>query len=177
MPKEKKHSTYAMIFVKATDFSSWNFFKGNKSEVQESYIVDKKKPIISVIATSYGIRRGGSAIVIFKVNDKRSDSITDVYIETQTGKKFIPQPFFKGEDKYYISLLAWPINDVSFKASIFAKDKAGNVAKNFINLYLKERQYRRSTIHLKDSFLSGKISALAQRHEKSQETDLLTDYF
>ena len=177
MPKEKKHSTYATIFVKATDFSNWHFFKGNKSEIQESYIVDRQKPIISIIAASYGIRRGGVAVVIFKVDDKRANSISDVYIETQKGKKFIPQPFFKEGGKYYISLLAWPINDISFKANIVAKDKAGNVATNFINLYLKEKQYRRSTIHLKDSFLSGKISALAQRSEKSQETDSLTDYF
>ena len=95
MPKEKKHSTYATIFVKATDFSNWHFFKGNKSEIQESYIVDRQKPIISIIAASYGIRRGGVAVVIFKVDDKRANSISDVYIETQKGKKFIPQPFLK----------------------------------------------------------------------------------
>ena len=178
IPREKKFkSNYTTIIVTATDTSSWNFLKGNSTEIKETFIVDKFRPTISILASSYGIRRGGAATVIFKVDDKQTDSLSDVYIESQTGRRFIPQPFFRNNQKYYISLVAWPITDVSFRGHIIAKDKAGNISQSSLNLYLKEKKYKVSNLTLKESFLSGKISSLASEHEKASYTDLLTDYF
>jgi len=178
MPKNKRlTASYTTIFVTTTDYSDWNFFNGNSAKIKETFTVDKLRPTISIIASSYGIRRGGAAVIIFKVDDKQFDSIEDIHIETSTGRKFIPQPFYNDSQKYFISLVAWPITDISFRGMVVAKDKAGNFSQSVINLYLKEKRYKVSNIVLKKNFLTGKISSLASEHEKAAYTDSLSDYF
>ncbi|HIC09936.1 MAG TPA: M23 family metallopeptidase [Campylobacterales bacterium] len=178
LPRNSKfRNNYTVIRVEATDFSNWNFFSGNKVTYEETVIVDTVKPTISVVNSSYGIRRGGAATVIFKVDDGANSNLADVYIETTTGKKFIPQPFLEGGGKYYISLVAWDLRDVTFNGKIVAKDRAGNVATTGLNLYLKEKRYKLSNISLKESFLNGKIATLASTHEKSEYTDDVVEYF
>ena len=178
LPRNSKfRNNYTVIRVEATDFSNWHFFSGNQATYEETVIVDTVKPTISVVNSSYGIRRGGAATVIFKVDDGANSNLADVYIETTTGKKFIPQPFLERGGKYYISLVAWDLRDVTFNGKIVAKDRAGNMATTGLNLYLKEKRYKLSNISLKESFLNGKIATLASTHEKSEYTDDVVEYF
>ena len=151
------------IIVEAKDVSKWNFFKGNAVKQVFTLQIDKKRPRLSILSNSYKISRGGSALVIFKVDD---ENIDELYIKGNNDKKFIPQPFYK--DGYFISLLAWPVVDSSFKATIIAKDKAGNVARSYVPLYLKQKDYRISKINLSDKFLKGKIADLAEEFEETQ---------
>jgi len=170
---EPPRSAYGMkdksikVIVEATDASKWNFLKGNKVVKEFELKVDKKRPELSIISNSYKITKGGSALVIFKVND---ENLKDFYIETNFGKKFIPQPFYK--KGYYISLLAWPITEQNFQATIVANDYASNESKSSIPLYIKDKKYRVSNIKLSDNFLKGKIAELA---EEFAETRGLSD--
>jgi len=154
------------IIVEATDISKWNLLAGNRAATSTKLIIDKKRPRLSIITNSWAIRKGGSALVVFKVEDSELDSIT---IETNFDKTFIAQPFYK--EGYYASLLAWPITESGFKAVVVAKDKAGNVSKSTIPLRQREKQYRLSKIKLSDKFLDGKVADLAQMYS---ETDLAT---
>lgn len=160
---EPPRSAYGMkdksikVIVEANDASKWNFFKGNKIVKEFELIVDKKRPELSIISHSYKITKGGSALVIFKISD---ENLKEFYIETNFGKKFIPQPFYK--DGYYISLLAWPVTEQSFKATIVAQDFASNESKSYVPLYLQDKKYRVSNIKLSDNFLKGKIAELAE---------------
>jgi len=163
MMKDKK----IQIIVEATDSSKWNFFSGNRAIKKINLIIDKKRPKISNIDHSYKIRKGGSALVVVKVTD---DNLKDLYIETNFGKKFKLEPFYK--DGYYISLVAWPVTQKHFKATLVATDEAGNKAKSYIPLYLKNKNYRVSHIKLSDRFLKGKIAELA---EDFIETQGITD--
>ena len=151
------------IVVVATDSSKWNFFSGNKSVKTFDLIIDKKRPKLNIVSNSYGISKGGSALVVFKVED---ENINELYILGRNGKKFIPQPFYK--EGYYISLMAWPVKDSSFKATIIATDYAGNKAKEYVPLYLKEKRYRVSKIKISDKFLKGKIADLAEEFDETQ---------
>lgn len=165
---EPPRSTYSIksnveITVEATDLSKWNFLKGNKAKKTFKYIIDKKRPQLHIVNNSYKISRGGSAVVIFKVEDK---NLQDIYIKGNNEKLFHPQPFYK--EGYYISLLAWPVVDKDFKATVIAKDKAGNIAKSYIPLYLKQKNYRVSKMKLSDKFLKGKIADLAEEFEETQ---------
>jgi len=155
------------IIVEAQDISKWNFFKGNTSQKVFEYVVDRKRPRVSVIANSYKIVKGGAALVVFKATD---ENLKDVYIKTSFGKVFHPTPFYK--EGYYISLLAWPIKANHFRAEVVATDMAGNKVKSYIPLYLKNKQYRVSRIKLSDKFLKGKIYDLASEFE---ETDGVED--
>ena len=152
-----------VLVIEVNDASHWNFLNGNSVKQEFKFNIDKKRPQTAILSNSYKITKGGSALVIFKVFDK---NIKDIYIESDNNKKFMPQPFYK--DGYYISLLAWPIKNSSFKATIIAKDYAGNISKTHIPLYLKNKNYKVSNIKLSDRFLKGKIADLAEEFEETQ---------
>ena len=147
---KKKHFT---LNIQSIDTSKWNFFSGNSTSKKVNIIIDLKRPILYTVNSSYGIRRGGSAIVVFKASDPNLKSL---YITTPFGKKFIPTPFYKKD--YYISLLAWPIQEKKFRANIIAVDKAGNISRAHIPLFLKANRFRKEKIKIKDSFLNNKIA-------------------
>lgn len=150
------------LTIEATDSSKWNFLSGNQAIKKSLIHVDTKRPELVIINNSYKIIQGGAAAVVFKVKD---DNLKNLYIKTSFGKKFKPTPFYK--DGYYISLLAWPSNEKSFKATIIASDEAGNIAKSRVRFYLKSKKYRVSTIILKDNFLDGKILDLAEEDDSN----------
>jgi murein DD-endopeptidase MepM/ murein hydrolase activator NlpD len=151
------------IIVMAKDISKWNLLKGNMAQKVFKLHIDKKRPQVSIVANSYKISLGGSALVIFKALD---ENLNQLYIETDKKRRFKVEPFYK--ENYYIALIAWPIVNSTFRATIVAKDSAGNVYKAYIPLYLKRKAYRLSTIRLKDSFLKGKIADLAEEFEETQ---------
>ncbi len=165
---EPQRSVYAIkdkevkIIVEAQDASKWNFFNGNLVQKEFLFTVDKKRPQVSIIANSYKISKGGSAIVIFKAKD---DNIDKIYIKTNFGKKFKVTPFYK--EGYYVSLLAWPITEKSFRADVYVSDLAGNRVKAYISLYLKDRSYKISRIKISDKFLQGKIADLASEFDET----------
>lgn len=162
-------SAYAMkeknikIVVEATDASKWNLFKGNIARSEFELKIDKKRPLVNIIVNSYKINKGGAALVIFKTED---ENLKNVYIETNFGKKFIAQPFYK--EGYYISLLAWPITEKDFKATVVAEDYAQNTIQAYIPLYLQDKIYKVSNIKIEDNFLKGKIADLAEEFEETQ---------
>jgi len=152
------------IIVLAQDASKWNFLNGNQTIKEFNLKIDKKKPELITIAHSYKINKGGSAVVIFKVSD---ENLKEIYIDTSFGKKFKPQPFYK--EGYFISLLAWPVKEDAFRATVVAKDYAGNVSKSYIPLYLKQKNYKISKIKISDRFLKGKIAELADKFLEDEE--------
>ena len=154
------------IIVEARDASKWNFLNGNQVHKEIALSVDKKRPQVSIIANSYKISRGGSALVVFKAKD---DNIDKISIETNFGKVFNATPFYK--EGYYISLLAWPVQAKSFRANVVVKDLAGNSVKAYIPLYLKDRKYKLSRITISDKFLKGKIADLASQFDETDGVD------
>ncbi|MGM0534098.1 MAG: M23 family metallopeptidase [Campylobacterota bacterium] len=142
--------------IEATDTSFWNFFKGNRNTQTIEVVVDRSKPLVSIIENSYGISQGGSALVVFQAKDA---NLVDLYIETNYGKTFDVVPFYK--ENYYIALVAWPVPQDRFRASIVAKDIAGNETTRKIPYYLKAKRYKKSDITLKKRFLDNEIAALA----------------
>ncbi|QOY51276.1 M23 family metallopeptidase [Candidatus Sulfurimonas baltica] len=157
--KEKEIS----ILVEATDASKWNFLNGNSTVAEYKLKIDKRKPKLNIVAHSYKIKKGGAALVIFNAAD---ENLKDIYIQTNFGKNFKAQPFYK--DGYYISLLAWPVTQSDFKATIIVNDFADNESKSYIPLYLKDNKYKLSNIELSDKFLDGKIAELAAEFSETQ---------
>jgi murein DD-endopeptidase MepM/ murein hydrolase activator NlpD len=146
----------SQLRIDVIDGSKWNFFKGNRAQKSATVMIDKKRPTLSLVAHSYGIRYGGSAAVVFYAKDTNLDS---VWIENSEDK-FQAQPFYK--EGYYIALMAWNIKKKKgFRPYIYAQDKAGNVSRTAINFYKKGKKYRKSNLTLNDKFLEGKISELA----------------
>jgi murein DD-endopeptidase MepM/ murein hydrolase activator NlpD len=155
--------TQIKIIITAVDASQWNFFSGNSAGLEKTFIVDKKKPYVSLITNSYGIYKGGTALAIFKAND---ENLEDMYIEVNKKKRFKVQPFYA--EGYYAALVAWPVVEEKFDARIVVTDKAGNSMRVHIPYYHKAKNYRVSKIKLSDRFLKGKIAQLAYDYSETQ---------
>ena len=157
-PKSKTldpKATKLKLKVLVNDSSLWNFSQGNKSEKVIDINVDFKRPNVNVLANSYSITQGGSALVIFQAEDENLDTL---YVEA--GKeKFKAQPYKK--EGYYVSLIAWPFTDQDFKAKVVAIDAAKNQRTADIPFYVKNHEYKVSWIKAKDKFIDGKITDLA----------------
>lgn len=151
------------IIVEAQDISKWDFFKGNLAMKAFKLKIDKTRPNVTIVNNSYKISRGGAALVIFRAED---ENLKDIYILSNHDKHFQAEPFYK--KGYYIALLAWPVIDSGFKATVVATDYAGNVTRTYIPLYLKNKEYKLSKIKLSDKFLNGKIAQLADQFEETQ---------
>ncbi len=156
------------ITVEARDASKWNFLAGNSSTETVVLQIDKKRPYLSTISSSYRIIKGGSAVVIFKAED---DNMEEFYVETNFGKRFKAQPFYK--EGYYVTLIAWPVTEATFRATIIAKDSAGNVAKSSVPVIPYNKKYKVSKIKLSDRFLNGKVSELSYAYGVDDGADLI----
>lgn len=158
----------AKIIIKATDKSLWNFFGPNKLESEVQVVCDITPPIAAVIASSYGIAKGGSATVVFEARDENLKSVS---VKTASGKVFKAQPFIK--KGFYIALIAWPLTDDNFSASVSAVDMAGNEAYAPIEFFQKNVVYKDKKLMLKDDFLNQKIVELSSSMKASANTAAL----
>ena len=150
-PKAKKLT----LKVTVTDKSLWNLMQGNTNEKTIDINVDYKRPNVNILANSYSITQGGSALVVFQAQD---ENLEQLYIEAD-GEKFKVQPY--KEEGYYAGLIAWPFQQDDFKAKIIAIDAADNKRMVDIPFYVKQHKYRISWIQARDKFIDGKITDLA----------------
>ena len=152
----------AAIRVEVTDVSRWNLLQGNRSEKEKVVAIDTKRPSAYVLANSYKITQGGSALVVFGASDEH---LGEVAVKTSFGKVFRAVPFYK--EGFYAALIAWPVTQKRFRAWVEARDEAGNVTKAHVPLFVERYRYRRSKITLKNRFLNGKIADLASQFDET----------
>ena len=157
------------LSIEVVDSSWWNFGFGNKTHKEVKIVFDDRAPKINIIKHSASLTKGGSALIVFEVNDEYLDP-SSVRIATNYGKNFTPQVFIK--DNFYISLFAWPVYENEFYGYIIAKDKAQNMTKVRIPIFKRKKNYRTSKIALSKKFLNGKISSL---FDEFKETDADTN--
>ncbi|PAF53197.1 hypothetical protein BKH42_07305 [Helicobacter sp. 13S00482-2] len=141
--------------ITVTDWSNSHFFSGNKAVKNLDLTVDTQAPFVSVIANSYKISYGGSALLIFRVIDNSIESIS----VSNGVNEFKVFPFMK--PSYYAVILAWPVQNTFFNGTITVLDKAYNKKRVSIPL-IKDLspKYRYSNIKVKDNFLNGKLNEL-----------------
>ena len=142
--------------IEAIDNSKYNFFLGNVSEKEFNIIVDTEPPQAGIIAMSNKITRGGSGVVVFFAKD---DNLANISISNGY-QSFVAFPFLK--DGYYASIIPWSIHNPNFKGRIIVEDKAGNIKRSNIGFARYARNYRTSTLTLKDSFIDNKISSVIE---------------
>ncbi len=154
--------------IQATDSSKWNYLMGNSIEKVIEFKIDYRRPNVNILANSYSVTQGGSALVIFQASD--DDALDKLYVQAG-GNKFKAQPY--KEEGYYAALIAWPFTQDSFQAKVVARDKAGNERKAEVPFYLKNKAYRTSNIKASNKFIDGKITDLAEQDPKYMKDDRL----
>ena len=160
-----KRAKTLTLSVKVSDASYWNFFEGNKASQQSILKMDFQRPNVNIVANSYSITQGGTALVVFQAEDENLDTL---YIQSGS-QKFKVQPY--KEEGYYAALIAWPFTQQSFSAKIIATDFAHNKRVTAIPLYTKHHKYRVSWIKARDKFIDGKISDLASSNPEYSDID------
>ncbi|MDR2034305.1 MAG: M23 family metallopeptidase [Helicobacteraceae bacterium] len=168
-PSETIPKDRVVLVIEALDSSLWNFFYGNSVETSKEFIIDKDAPIVNIVANSYSIASGGSALAIFEASDPNID---EVKVVTKSGKVFVAAQFYK--PRYYAALIARDINDRDFAAYAIATDLAGNQNRARIPLYLKDVRYKESAIKLTKTFLEGKVDDLNFRYNSRANDAELT---
>lgn len=144
-------SKQASILVEVIDNSKWNFFEGNKTSKQFTINIDKKRPAVDVINHSYAIRKGGSAVVVTKIED---ENLKDAFVSFGNEQRFELIPFYK--QNYYMAMIAWPVTIDEFTGvNIVAIDKANNFSKMKVPLYIRSLKKRESRIKISDSFIKN----------------------
>ena len=173
IPKEiAKEGGNWKIFVEVVDSSLWNFFLGNKAIAISKLIIDNNPPKVSIIARSPSLTKGGTALVIAKVDD---ESLDKVFLTVNNNLTFTPIKYLK--DNVYASLFVWPFNVDRVTPKLVAIDKAGNKIEYPIRINMLHRKFKVSKIKASDKFIDGKISELiASDPEFSNITDKLEKF-
>ncbi|CRF45535.1 M23 family metallopeptidase [Helicobacter heilmannii] len=107
--------------IQVRDWSYANFFNGNTSTKVFDLVLDTTPPKIQTIAQSRRITYGGSALVVFKVQE---DALDRVWFNNGF-EDFKVFSFMK--DGYYIVIFPWSLLHRTFDGEIFARDKAYNL--------------------------------------------------
>ena len=154
--------------VEVVDNSKWNFFDGNKNTKKVNLIIDIKKPIASVINNTRYIRRGGSALIIVKVEDI---NLKEAYISFNEKMKFKLIPFYK--DNYFVSLIAWDVNIEEFhRVNLIAIDYAKNKTITKIPLYTQRLKLKKDTINIPKKFIEEVSSDVLEQSGEKISVDL-----
>ncbi len=156
------------LSIMVNDSSKWNYLNGNKTSKKIALKIDYRRPNVNIVSNSYSVTQGGSALVVFQASD--DDELSELYVET-TNNRFKVEPYKKSG--YFVSLIAWPFKDDKFQAKVVAQDRAGNRRVVVIPFYIKNRNYRTSTIKASDKFINGKITDLAEQDSKYMKSDRL----
>jgi len=156
------------IVVEAVDNSKWNFFDGNRIEKTFTIQIDTKKPIANVITNSLAIRKGGSAVAIVEVRD---ENLKDAYITFNNDQRFELTPFYK--EGYFVSLIAWPVTIDKFnRVSLVVTDKANNISKAKIPLFIRELKVKNDKIKISDKFIQNVSASVLEQSSQTVPSDL-----
>lgn len=161
-------ATEAHIIVEVVDNSKWNFLEGNKLVKDFKVLIDKKRPVVEVIANSLAITKGGSALAIVKIED---ENLKNAYISFSAKEKFELIPFYK--ENYYISLIAWSVDVKDFtQVNLIAIDKANNKSTIKIPFYIRKLKKSASNINISESFIKNVSTKVIEQSSEEVPSSL-----
>lgn len=142
--------------VKAYDASMAAFGKGNSTTKSWPMTLDSQSPRISVKTLPPGIRRGGSALIVYNVSEEVR--ATGVYV----GKLFFPG--YRQPNGSYVCLFPFPYTETSttYSPEIMAQDIAGNVTSSGLLVNAQGRVFREDIMKIDDKFLNFKADELTR---------------
>lgn len=148
----------AELIVTATDYSLSGMGRGNVTRTILPVVIDTRPPTISFQEATRYLRPGGSAVVLYAVDETPASH--GVRLNGIWYPGFRVQP----GTKRYGAYVALPYNADGISESIIeARDHAGNRSTVQASFYFKERNFRRRTIQIPVSFLKQKLPEFQRR--------------
>jgi len=143
----------AILRMVVQDYSWRDWWKGNKTYLEKTVVIDTKPPEIEVLSRAHNINQGGAGLVIFRTSESCSQS------GVQVGDKFFPgYGGFFADPFVYITFIALgyeqgPGTDMRARAV----DPAGNSAESSFYFHIRPKVFRKDKINISDGFLNRKI--------------------
>lgn len=138
----------ATLFAEAADYS----LRGNSTQVQVPISIDTKAPRISVMTGLTYVRRGGTELVTYEVNE---DAATHGVMLGDRLSPGFPHPTQTGQFLAFYPLP--PDTAAADMPVVVAEDKAGNRSRAPLSISIIERDFPKDRIRISDSFLARKI--------------------
>jgi murein DD-endopeptidase MepM/ murein hydrolase activator NlpD len=149
----------AILRMVVLDYSWRDWWKGNKTYLEKTVVIDTRPPEIEVLSRAHNINQGGAGLVIFRTSESCSQS------GVQVGDKFFPgYGGFFADPLIYITFIALGYEqgrDIDMR--IRAVDPAGNRAESSFYYHIRRKVFRKDTINLSDGFINRKISEFASQ--------------
>ena len=158
------------VTIEAHDDSSiW--MSGNSAKETYNLKVDTKAPEAIVLDNSRYIARGGSAVVVVKVED---DNLLDAVINFSDTTEFKLLPYY--QPHYYAAIIAWdialPFENFS-GANVIARDKAGNKTVAKIPLYIQDSVVKVDTITIPQTYIETVSKSVLENMGQDVPVDLV----
>ncbi|MBA3004102.1 MAG: M23 family metallopeptidase [Desulfurivibrio sp.] len=154
------------LVVTVSDFSWWNWLRGNVTIHLSALVVDTKPPAISVTDSPQYIKGGGAGVVIYRVNEsvgKHGVVVNDVF--------YPGFPLPKRGEGVYGACMGLPHDIAKIEqAFVSVADLAGNEGKAPFSMNLHVRKVVSDKLTISDGFLSAKIPEFASHYPELSGT-------
>ena len=158
---------FATLVLTARDWSWSDSFSGNAAELRIPVEVDRRPPGLSVASGLTYVRRGGSAAVVYRVDD---DAVRS---GARVGNAWFPG--VTTSDGGQIAVFAIPIDAAEGpQVQVVAIDAFGNETIAHFDLRVQEREFPEISIALSDGFLDRVASRLGDGNKVTEATALAT---
>lgn len=160
----------ATVIVAAQDNSLWAF-KGNSTFRELPIVVDTTPPRIDVLSTVHNVRKGGTGLVVFRLNEEAEA------VGVEVGGRFFPaypeEAAAAGSHFAYFAVAPDSGGEVS--PVLVAMDRAGNEVRRTFPARILDKKFPRDTIGISDGFLRRKVPEF-QSADPTLDADLLKAY-
>lgn len=148
----------AELIVTATDYSLAGMGRGNVTRTILPVVIDTRPPKISFQEATRYLRPGGSAVVLYTVDE------TPASHGVRLNGNWYPGFQLQAGKKRYGAYVALPYNADGIGESVIeARDHAGNRSTAQAFFYYKERKFRRRTLQIPMDFLKKKLPEFQSR--------------
>jgi hypothetical protein len=138
------------LHVKVRDYSKRVGGKGNMTFLRHKMIMDTIPPSIRALSRMHNVSVGGSGLVIYETSSDATES--GVFVD----KIFFPGFSAKknSENEIRCCYFAVPYDTKSQpKITLWAKDRAGNVAQTSFPYHIRKKSFRQDKVELSDGFI------------------------
>jgi len=148
----------AELLIVASDFSWWNWLRGNQALGVYPVVFDTKSPRLRMLGISNKVKPGGAGMIVYGTDEEIVKSGVTIDGIFHPG-----YPIPTRKDGAYGAMIAIPYNTEAIKASaISGQDRAGNLTTLPVAINFRPLPKKSDTITLSDNFLNTKIPEFAQ---------------
>jgi murein DD-endopeptidase MepM/ murein hydrolase activator NlpD len=162
----------AILRMVVLDYSWRDWWKGNKTYLEKTVVIDTQPPEIEVLSRAHNINQGGAGLVIFRTSENCSQS------GVRVGDKFFPgHAGFFDDPLVYLTFIALGYQQGrDTEIRVTAVDQAGNQAENSFYYHIRRKVFRKDKINISDRFLNRKLPEFSSQVSQGPSTSAVDKF-